>query len=274
MLRGNGPHWSCGLLSSLTRLNSLHTLEIPTVPREWAVEVGASTHQPFRSLATARTVLTDHGSESLLQLFQSVRSLMITLANFSTSILRACQDLPDLEELSIDYGNLSVSSTLKSSELVSLARSCQKCPVAINLSDTHIQELAQALPNLQSLRLHARDQTITEKSICHLGNYCKSLVHLNLSVYCVDFEALILAASSTDDPRILFPDLLYFHFSEDVEQNILPWTPSQEIGEIAHRLRSIMPRCRHFSCENQREWGMYRYGNLRTEVRRLIRLGG
>ena len=243
-------------IGALKRLQ-LH-LDANRVSTKSVLEMRISGADPFRRLRKLSILISERGLNLLVPCIGNLEDLELGLTKgISTESVEFLCGLPKLQSLHVTSRR---TSTLAGRALVNLAEHCpmltsieigdvRKHPLAFEISDLVILEVAKCLPRLKRLRLCADLTRLTEQSILHLGEHCKSLQRLELSA---DPDYVKLANLGSEGMFPVLNDIVIW--KDRTSRSNSFYAPTKEDYEaLAERLVRMMPRCQHF--EAYKVWG-------------------
>ena len=234
----------------------LEYLKVPFVSREWSIELGHAIHDPFRNVRELHTTTTDDDASFFLEHFKNLTDLTVEMQEPSTNILQALRHTPQLQRLCVCY--VDTENYIDGNDLLQAAKLCPRLTSVdldkdsdfaspSNISDITIEQVAQALPNLEVLRLCVPTLShLTEDAMVYLGTHCKRLRELQLSA---NINWLTLARYH-ETSSTLFPALYQLVIFPPAPP-FLDFSSCAEVTALAGQLLKMMPACDVFSPE---EW--------------------
>ena len=239
------------MYASIAQHPCITRLTMPQISEDWTYEAVRTVDRPFQCLTYLRTDLLEQQFMILAPHLKNLTWLTIEIDGPSNSALQSLQHMPHLQHLHLSFTGDPDLCFIKGEDLLDAARYCGNldtvtigdmddgCPVADDVTDETLRELAQSLPKLDRLNLHLQDASLTEDAVRYLGRCCKTLRWLALCAD-VDFAKLTRSGSSG-----LFPKMENMFITRPDPEEMLV-SPPEKVERLAKRIWRMMPKCDSF----------------------------
>jgi hypothetical protein len=244
--------WSPAILSALGSLPSLHKLCGQILTSASLSSLPPSSFPALREL----DVKFSGPLSAIPTAFPHLSLLKLELQDPSTSGLGSLGALGKLEMLDITFAE-NEENSFSASDLLAIAHGCPRlhtlnipsnvtlmmenpCPVVDDISDSTIEELASALPNLQQLCIGIENRdALTHSAIISLANHCPALSYFSITAD-VNMRSLISGLKELGEKPLSEMSFMRLYPPEDSElvYDDLPGL-AQEFWELAPGLNEF-----------------------------------